>query len=281
MGLAEALAARAAHPEALPMAGGTDLMVEINFGRRRPERVLDLTRVAELDDWHRDDGHVVIGAGVTHARLVAELGGLAPSLAMAARTVGSPQIRNRGTIGGNIATASPAGDALPPLIAAGAEVQLASTGGRRAVPLAEFCIGPKRTTLAADELIAAVRVPVATGPQQFAKVGPRNAMVIAVCSLAVHVDPLARAVTVAIGSAAPTVVRAPAAEAFAAGVVEEAGGWDSPAPLAPSALERFGELVAAAASPIDDVRGGADYRRHALAVLARRTLAWCRAEMAA
>ena len=280
-GLGEALALRAAHPEALPLAGGTDLMVEINFDRRRPERIMDLTRVAELELLEHDGDDLVIGAGVTHARLASELGRDAPGLAIAARTVGSPQIRNRGTLGGNLATASPAGDALPPLVAAGARVELASAAGTRMLPIGDFLAGPKRTAMRADELITAVRVPVARGPQQFAKVGPRNAMVIAVCSVAVVVDPVSRTVGAAIGSAAPTVIRAPQAEGFAAGALEEAGAWERPGPLPEALLGRFGELVGAAASPIDDVRGSAAYRRHALAVLAGRALGWCWGERAA
>ncbi len=257
------------------MAGGTDLMVELNFDRRRPERILDLTRVAELEVWRREGDDLVIGAGVTHARLVQELAHLAPGLAIAARTIGSPQIRNRGTIGGNVATSSPAGDALPPLVAAGASVELASSAGARSVALTDFCTGPKRNVLADDELITAVRVPVARGPQQFAKVGPRNAMVIAVCSLAVCLDPQARTVGTAIGSAAPMVIRASQAERFLEGALDESGGWEAPRPLPGALIARFGELVAAAARPIDDVRGSAAYRHHALAVLGRRTLTWC------
>ena len=279
--LPDALAARAAHPDALPLAGGTDLMVELNFDRRRPDQILDLTRVAELEAWSRDDGELVIGAGVTHTRLIEELAGPAPGLAIAARTIGSPQIRNRGTLGGNLGTASPAGDAIPPLVAAGARVEVRSPAGSRSVPVEDFCTGPKRTVLAPDELIAAVRVPVARGPEQFAKVGPRNAMVIAVCSFALSLDPEARTVGTAIGSAAPTVVRAPEAEAFIHGVLEESGGWERRAPIADAAMARFGDLVGAAARPIDDVRGSGAYRRHALSVLARRTLAWGWQELAA
>lgn len=257
------------------MAGGTDLMVELNFDRRRPDRILDLTRVAELDVWDRDGDDLVIGAGITHTRLVDEFGDVAPGLAIAARTVGSPQIRNRGTLGGNVATASPAGDALPPLVAAGAAVEMASSTGTRTVPIGDFCTGPKRNVLADDELITAIRMPAARGPQQFAKVGPRNAMVIAVCSLALHLDAEARTVGAAIGSAAPTVIRAGAAERFLQGALEESGAWERRAPLPESLVARFGELVGEAARPIDDVRGSAAYRRHALTVLGRRTLSWC------
>jgi CO/xanthine dehydrogenase FAD-binding subunit len=273
-GWAEALAIKAEHPDATPIAGGTDLMVEINFGHRSPAPLLDLTRVPELADWRRDGGTVRIGAGVSYARIIAELGDLVPGLAKASRTVGSPQIRNRGTVGGNLGSASPAGDAHPPLLAAGAVVEAASVRGSRRIPVADFFTGVKRNALAADELVAAVELPVAPGPQEFAKVGTRNAMVIAVCSVAVALDPVRREVGTGIGSAAPTPRRAVAAEEFAAG--ELAGSWDTRAELDPAALRRFGELLAAAADPIDDVRGSAAYRRHALAVLGRRTLhrAW-------
>src|SRR5687768_5151736 len=184
----EALEARAAHPGALPLWGGTDVMVDLNFGRERPEAILDLTRVRELAEWQEDDGRLRIGAGVTYTRAISELGDRLPGLAMASRTVGSPQIRNRGTIGGNLGSSSPAGDALPPLYASGADVELASVRGSRRVPVEEFITGPKTNLLQPDELIAAVWMPVATGPQQFAKVGTRNAMVIAVCSFAVSLD---------------------------------------------------------------------------------------------
>jgi CO/xanthine dehydrogenase FAD-binding subunit len=270
----QALAMKAAQPEAVPIAGGTDLMVALNFDRSRPQAILDLTRVAELRDWEADDGRLRIGAGVTYTRLIEELGARLPGLAMASRTVGSPQIRNRGTVGGNLGTASPAGDGLPPLYVSDAEVELVSATGTRRLSVAEFVTGPKRQCAREDELIAAVHLPAATGPQQFAKIGPRNAMVIAVCSLALAIWPERRAVCACIGSAGPTPIRAGEAEAFIAGVLDEEGLWEGRGPLAPAALERFGELVAAAAAPIDDVRGSAAYRRHALGVLARRTLTW-------
>jgi CO/xanthine dehydrogenase FAD-binding subunit len=281
--LAEALAAKAEFPGAVPIAGGTDVMVEINFDMRRPEALLDLTRVGELAGWELADGLVRLGAGVTYARVIAELGGLLPGLAMAARTVGSPQIRNRGTVGGNLGAASPAGDCHPVLLAAGAAVQAASVRGSRLIPAAEFFLGPKRSALEADELITAVLVPPARGPQQFAKIGTRNAMVIAVCAFALELrppgggrtpSPGAATVGTGIGSAGPTPLRAAGAEAFLAGALAGAGLWQSAAPIPGEVSQRFGELVAAAARPIDDVRGTAAYRRHALGVLARRTLGW-------
>jgi CO/xanthine dehydrogenase FAD-binding subunit len=271
---AEALTAKAAEPELLPIAGGTDVMVDMNFDRRRPVGLLDLTRVDELGSWSVEDGTVVLGAGVTYAEVVADLGGLLPGLAMASRTVGSPQIRNRGTVGGNLGSASPAGDAHPPLLASGAEVEVASVRGSRRIRADEFFTGVKRSALEPDELIRAVHVPAATGPEQFAKIGTRNAMVIAVTSFALALDAPARRVGTGVGSAAPTPRRAVEAEEYLAGALESSGCWESRERPATSVVRRFGELVAAAASPIDDVRGTADYRRHALAVMARRTLTW-------
>jgi len=266
----DALAAKAAHPSAVPIAGGTDVMVELNFDRHRPPALLDLTRVRELTEWATDGPLLRVGAGVTYRQLIVDLGEALPGLAMASRTVGSPQIRNRGTVGGNLGSASPAGDAHPPLLASDAVVELASVRGARRVPVAEFFTAPKRSVLAPDELIAAFLVAPATGPQQFAKVGTRNAMVIAVCSFALALHPAERRVGTGIGSAAPTPRRAPAAEEFLAGALP----WDSHGPLQDAIVAEFGALVAAAASPIDDVRGTAAYRRTALSVMAQRTLRW-------
>jgi CO/xanthine dehydrogenase FAD-binding subunit len=270
----EALAAKAAHPGAVPIFGGTDVMVELNFDRARPETVIDLTRAREIQEWGPEDGRLRVGAGVTYTRVIGELGDRLPGLAIASRTVGSPQIRNRGTVGGNLATSSPAGDALPPLYCSGAEVELASTDGTRRLPVEAFVTGPKRNCMRPDELIAAFVMPPAEGPQQYAKIGTRNAMVIAVCSLGLAVHPERRSVRACIGSAGPTPLRASDAEAFVEGVLDEHGLWDSGDRISDAALTRFGELVAMAARPIDDVRGTADYRRHAVGVLARRTLAW-------
>ena len=268
--LGEALELKAAHLDAVPVAGGTDLMVELNAGRRSPPALLDLSHVHELDNWYRHERYVFVGAGMTFARIARELGELAP-LAEAALTVGSPQIRNRATIGGNVGTGSPAGDSLPVLAAFDADVVVVSAGssGRR-VPWHRFFTGPRRTVLDPDELIAGVQWDVVDGPGGFAKVGPRNANVIAVASVCVQLDTAARRVRVALGSLAPTVVRAPEAEAFAAAIVP----WDELASgIEPDALEEFGRLAAAVAHPIDDVRGSAAYRRHVAATLSRRLLA--------
>src|SRR5437763_3277525 len=150
----EALQMKAAHPQAVPIQGGTDVMVELNFDRYRPEYLLDLTRVSELAQWAPDDGRIRLGAGVSYTRVITELGGRLPGLAMASRTVGSPQIRNRGTVGGNLGAASPAGDSHPALLAAEAEVEIASVRGVRRLPVSDFYLGVKRNALASDELIA-------------------------------------------------------------------------------------------------------------------------------
>lgn len=272
---AEALEARAAHPEALAVAGGTDVLVEINFDRVHPDSLLDLNRVAELRTWGREGGQIRIGSGLTYHQVISDLAEDLPGLAMASRSVGSPPIRNRGTIGGNLGSASPAGDCHPPLLACGAEVEVASTSSSRTIPVSEFFVGPKRSVLAEDELIAAIWVPRATGPQVFSKVGTRNAMVIAGCSFALALHPPGKRVGTGIGSAGPVPLQASAAERFLEGHLEETGSWDSKADLAQSVLLRFGELVAEAARPIDDVRASAAYRLRALEVLGRRTLSWC------
>ncbi len=278
--LGEALEARAERPDAVAVAGGTDVMVEMNFGTRRPGALLDLNQVAELAEVGSDDGVLRVGACVSYARIIAELGRELPGLALAARTVGSPQIRNRGTVGGNLGSASPAGDMHPVLLACDAVIEAASVRGTRLIPAAGFFAGPKRSALGPDELIAAFRIAPAGWPQQFAKIGTRNAMVIAVCSFALALWPAGRpggtggTVGTGIGSAGPVPLRAGDAERFLAAELAAAGLWESRGALPPAAAERFGELVAGAARPIDDVRGTAAYRRHALAVLARRALGW-------
>jgi CO/xanthine dehydrogenase FAD-binding subunit len=272
---ADALAARAEHPGAVPICGGTDVMVELNFDQRRPAALLDLTRVARLRDWGTEDGRVRLGAAVTYTRVITELGALLPGLAMAARTVGSPQIRNRGTVGGNLGAASPAGDSHPALLAADAVVEVESAArGVRRLPITEFFTGVKRNALEPDELIAAVLVAPATGPQQFCKIGTRNAMVIAVAAFGLALHPDRRAVGTGIGSAAPTPRRAVEAETFLAGELAAAGLWESRAALPDGLARAFGERVAAATEPIDDVRGSAAYRRHSVGVLARRAATW-------
>jgi CO/xanthine dehydrogenase FAD-binding subunit len=253
--LDEALGLKAEHPDAVPIEGGTDVMVELNFDRARPPAILNLNEVAELKGWSRENGTLRLAAGLTYTE--ARKGPLRdelPALAEASRTVGSPQIQNRGTIGGNLGTSSPAGDALPPLLVEGAEVELGSRRGVRTMALRDFLVGPKRNALEPDELILAVRITPSGARQTFMKVGPRNAMVIAVCSLALAADRERGELRASFGSAGPV----PGL------VVASLDGRES-----------FPEQVADAASPIDDVRGTAAYRRHALRVLTKRALDRC------
>jgi CO/xanthine dehydrogenase FAD-binding subunit len=271
---ADALAVKSAAPAALPVAGGTDVMVELNFDARRPDTLLDLTRISELAGWDADDGRIRLGAAVTYSQLIDQLGGRLPGLAMAARTVGSPQIRNRGTVGGNLGAASPAGDCHPPLLAADAEIEVASVRGTRTISADDFYTGVKRNALQPDELIRAIVITPPAGPQQFSKIGTRNAMVIAVAAFSLALHPGTRTVGTGIGSAAPTPRRAPDAERFLAAALGDAGLWDSKGDLPEPVVSEFSRLVRQAARPIDDVRGTAAYRRHALGVLAARTLAW-------
>ena len=250
--LDEALRLKAEHPAAVPIEGGTDVMVELNFDRARPEAILNLNEVRELKGWSRENGQLRLGAGLTYDEAMqAPLSDELPALAEASRTVGSPQIRNRGTIGGNLGTASPAGDALPPLVIEDAEVELASVRGTRRMPVREFLVGPKRNALEPDELIVAVLVEPSGSSQTFMKIGPRNAMVIAVCSLALSADRERGELRASFGSAGPVT-----------GLVK--ASLDD--------REDFPQWVADAARPIDDVRGSAEYRRHALRVLTARAL---------
>ena len=257
-----------AFPETLVLAGGTDLLVAINFGHERPERVMSLRRLQELGELDHDR-LVRCGARVTYTRMLAELSD--PVMRQAARTVGSPQIRNAGTLGGNLGTCSPAGDTLPALAALDATVVLASPAGERRVPLTQFMRGPKRPDRRPDELVLGAEWLPAGVTQAFLKAGTRNAMVIAVANCALVVDPVRRRVGVGLGSVGPVILRAAQAESFAAGLLEERD-WVLPATLPESAFVEFGRLASSAAQPIDDVRGTAAYRRHLVAVMARRAL---------
>jgi CO/xanthine dehydrogenase FAD-binding subunit len=252
------------------LAGGTDLMVEINFGRLRPADVIAIDRLQELRAIERN-GRVRMGALVTYTRMLDEDPG-SVALREAARTVGSPQIRNAGTLGGNLATSSPAGDTLPVLAALDATVILRSRSGERRVAFAEFMTGPKKNVRRTDELVIGAEWDDAGPAQTFMKVGTRNAMVIAVAGLALVVDRARRRVGVGLGSCGPTILRAPEAERFARGMFDELG-WERPVRPSEAARSEFAKLVSAAARPIDDARGTAAYRRHVLGVMASRAIA--------
>lgn len=262
--LREATERLAENPDAHLLTGGTDLMVEVNFNHRRPETVVSLRRVKELSEWHVDasSGRVFIGAGVPYADMEhGDLAAALPALAEAARTVGSPQIRAAGTLGGNLGTCSPAGDSLPVLAAMEAEIHLASVEGERSLPFADFMTGPKRNAKRADEIITGVSMPIARGWQGYAKVGVRNAMVISVASACVALEP--GSPRLALGSVGPVIIRCSGAEAWLSDRLGEDGSVDAAA---------FGAMAADESRPIDDHRSTAAYRRHAISVLATRLL---------
>jgi CO/xanthine dehydrogenase FAD-binding subunit len=256
--------------DATILAGGTDLLVEINFGRQRPTHVVVIDRIDDLKTIERN-GHLRMGAGVTYTQMLeTEAGSVA--LQEAARTIGSPQIRNAATIGGNLGTCSPAGDTLPVLAALEATVVLRSKAGERRVAFADFMTGPKKSVRRPDELIVAAEWEDAGAAQTYMFAATRNAMAISISGLALVVDRGRRRVGVGLGSCGPTIIRATEAERFAVGLLDEIG-WDGPTGPSDAAAREFGRLAAGAAKPIDDVRGTAAYRRHVLAVMGARALA--------
>jgi CO/xanthine dehydrogenase FAD-binding subunit len=274
----DALHARADHPGAVPIAGGTDLMPLINLAGYRPASLLDLSGVECLCDIQVRGPALRIGAGAALTAVMARCHVDSPALARAAGMVGSTQIRNRATLGGNIGTASPAGDCLPVLVAARAEIEVESARARRTIPAREFFRGVKRTALAADELISAIRLPRAQGPQCFGKVGARAGMVVAVCSFALVLDGAKGRVGTGIGAAGPTPLAAEPAETYLVEELATGNRWSRCVPLPGGLVDRFAELVVDSAHPIDDLRATADYRQHALGVLARRALRRCWAD---
>lgn len=268
--LDEALVMLANNPQADLLTGGTDLMVEVNFNHRKPDTIIALRRLSELQTWSIDEENqrVTIGAGVPYVEM--EKGPLAaalPSLAEAARTVGSPQIRAAGTLGGNLGTCSPAGDGLPVLSALDATVHLTSPVGTRDVSFHDFMTGPKRNDRQPNEIITSVSMDIPNGWQGYSKVGVRNAMVISVAStcLVVHTDNGKRSARVALGSVGPTIIRCRETETW----------WNGLSPSDQSSAEvirEFGSRAAQESRPISDHRSTADYRRHAISVLASRLL---------
>ena len=263
--LTEATQLLSKNPDAHLLTGGTDMMVEVNFNHRHPDTVIALRNIPEFQRWNIDaaSGLVHIGSSVPYATM--EHGDLAkalPALAEAARTVGSPQIRAAGSIGGNLGTCSPAGDSLPVLAALEAVVHLQSESSRRSVSFAEFMVGPKRNSRLPNEIITGVSIPITNGWQGYAKVGVRNAMVISIASvcLAIHDNK----VRIALGSVGPTIIRC-----------TESENWINSIGLANidhSLAKEFADHVRAESRPIDDHRSTAEYRRHAVGVLAARLL---------
>lgn len=278
----EALTHLGERPDALLLCGGTDVMVEINMAHRQaPAEVVALRRVAELRSWEHQPatggdgaggtgGRVRIGAGLPYAEMEhGPLAELFPALAEAARTVGSPQIRAAGTLGGNLGTCSPAGDGLPVLFALDAVLHLRSLAGGRDVPVEEFMVGVKKNVLAPGELITGITIPVRRGWQGYSKVGVRNAMVIATASACLAMDRERGAVSLALGAVGTTIIRCRAAEEWLAGELDlTAARLQISAEMA----REFGKRAAADARPIDDHRSTAAYRGHAVGVLSSRLL---------
>ncbi len=263
----EAVDLLATHPDAMLLSGGTDFMVEVNFNHRKPTDVVSTKAINELKVWNVDHSSqtVFIGAGVTYSTIEStEIAKVVPALAEASRTVGSPQIRAAGTLGGNLGTCSPAGDTLPVLAALEAKIVIASAGSHREVAFADFMVGPKRNSLQSGEMVVGVSLPIVRGWQGYAKVGVRNAMVISIASACLVRDDADDSVKVALGSVGPTIIRAHDAEAW----------WkDQTAPRSAEMFAEFGARCALEAKPITDHRSTADYRRHAVKVLCARLAA--------
>ena len=263
--IAEATALLADHPDATILNGGTDLMVEVNFNHRRPESVLLLRNVPQLSQWSTDTaaGTITIGAGVPYS--VMERGEIAvavPALAQAARTVGSPQIRAAGTMGGNLGTCSPAGDTLPVLSALEAKIHLSSIDEERTMAFNDFMVGPKRSSRKTNEIITAITMPITNNRQGYSKVGVRNAMVISVASACFAI--VDNSPRLAMGSVGPTILRATEAEKF---LMESSPDLNN---ISDAVAREFGRIASSEARPIDDHRSTAAYRSHAIGVLAAR-----------
>lgn len=267
----ELVATLSEYPQASLLAGGTDLMVEVNLHGRQPGTVISLRRVEELHEWsHRTSQQTVtIGAAVPYSFMeTGQIAELLPALAQAARTVGSPQIRAAGTLGGNLGTCSPAGDTLPVLAALNAVIHLLGPDGARDVSWPDFMLGVKKNCLEIGEFVHSITLPVVPGWQGYAKVGSRNAMVIATASTCLVRDTDEGLVTVALGSVGATIIRCTQSENWLAKTTSLRLG----AKLDPTIALEFGQRVASESKPIDDHRSTAAYRKHCVAILAQRLL---------
>lgn len=270
--LAEAVAVAADHPGAHLLAGGTDTMVEVNFSKFKPEDVIALRQISELRSVSVGADAVRIGSGLPYKAMeTGELADIFPALAQAARTVGSPQIRAAGTLGGNLGTCSPAGDGLPVLAALDATVHLVSRAGERTVPVAEFMVGVKKNSRQPGEIISAVTLPRTRGYQGYSKVGVRNAMVISVASACFVHDRKSSSVRLALGAVGPTVIRCRDAESWLAAQVDLSKALTRH-DVTDAITAEFSRRASSEAKPITDHRSTADYRRHAVGVLASRLL---------
>ena len=265
-----ALAALREYHDARLIQGGTDLMVEINFNHVKPTTMISLRDVASLRTIRRDQpGTLSIGSGVPYSVIEGEpVLSEIPALAQAARTVGSPQIRAAGSLGGNLGTCSPAGDTLPVMFALDAMIHLNTLDSTRVVSIHDFMTGVKRSVRQQDEIITSIDFPIINGWQGYSKVGVRNAMVISVASACLVADHENANVRIALGSVGPTIIRCREAEAWLKTSQDLSAGQS----ISLDVANEFGRRAAGESSPIDDHRSTAQYRRHAISVLASRLL---------
>lgn len=264
--LGDALAIRRDHPRAQIIAGGTDVVADLNRGRPATGFV-SLRAIPELRGVQFSDGHWLLGAMTTIAELRSNPDlGPAAALRQATRSLGSRQLRNAATVGGNICGGGAVRTLIPVLLAYDAEVDVVGTQGARTLALSDV-LAPAGTRLADEEILTAIRFRVVSGAQRYYRIGPRNAVCYATASVTVVLDETDRTVRVALGSVAPTAVRARAAETIGADGID----WERRTVDADVA-RAFGAAAATAADPVSDLTASADYRRHAVAVMARRAL---------
>jgi CO/xanthine dehydrogenase FAD-binding subunit len=268
--LATALSALRENSDARLIQGGTDLMVEINFNHVKPTTMISLRDIESLRTIQRNQpGVLSIGSGVPYSIIEGEpVLSEIPALAQAARTVGSPQIRAAGSLGGNLGTCSPAGDTLPVMFALDAMIHLNTVDSARVVSIHDFMTGVKRSVRQHDEIITSIDFPVIKGWQGYSKVGVRNAMVISVASACLVADHENADVRIALGSVGPTIIRCREAETW----LKTTQDLSSRESISLDVANEFGRRAASESSPIDDHRSTAQYRRHAISVLTSRLL---------
>ena len=252
----------------LPLAGGTNLVVDMRAGRECPASLIGLNNIAELRFIRVEKQRVTMGSGTTVSDVLRhpELAGIAPSLVEAARLFAGMMVRNTATLAGNICCGSPAADLMPPLLVLDAELLLASKSGQRHLPLSEFYVGFKDNQLQQDELITEISFPIPSSRScnLFYKLARRKGDAITVTGVAVAVeldDEICSRARIALGAVAPTVMRATSAESFLTGK-----------PFTPELISGAAEQAADESNPIDDLRASAEYRRHSVNVLTRRLL---------
>ena len=256
--LQEALSIKANH-SCTPIAGGTDLLVKIKKKMLAPQQVMDLTELKELSQIKEEDDRLRIGALATHTEIIEDplVQEYAPLLVEACNTVGSPQIRNKGTIGGNIITASPAADTIPALVCLNAEVVLSSTRGQREISLEDFVTGPGKTQLAQDELLVEIIVDKMKPGEKFVyrKLGQRKALAISVAGVALRMEKdqsnKCKHVAIAFGAVSPVIRRATNLENYLAGKL-----------LTGETIKEVVELAKQNCSPITDIRASKEYRQN-------------------